>query len=722
MFTYGATGDLDSVAGSSGAMVALSHDGPLLTEMAFTGPVLGRVAYSYDADARVTSRSSGGFPVVYGYDADKLLTSAGPLSLTYDTDTPTLLSQQIGSIATTYGTDDFGEMTSMTTSVAAGRVHRLVLLRDEAGRITEERETILGRTTIWRYRRNAEGALERITRDGMLEEDLGYDVQGNRTRRAIGARLESSTYDAQDRLLTQGNWSLSWTPDGDLATRIDTAQNRAWSFRYDDLHELEAVTLPDGRNVSYVLDGMGRRIARAIDGVRTDAWLYGPAGNIIAEVDDLGSPITEFVYAGPIHAPAFMTRGGATYRYVTDIRGSVRLVIDTASGAVVQQIDYDRWGRVVSDTNPGFQPFGFASGLYDVDTGLVRFGARDYDPEIGRWTQKDPLGFAAGDTSLYVYGFGDPVSFVDPDGEFAFIPLIFLVIKAVDFAMNAWDTYQLIKRMMDPCISDSDKAAELALLAAQWLGGKVLGSLLSQLKKVQVVAKLGCFAAGTLVATSAGLVPIEMIEPGAIVQAWDETTNESEWRTVAANHIRTDVPTLAIGIEDENQGSWMLTTTAEHPIYVASVGYVPAARLEAGQWLVTGSGAWSRVVSVAATGSTETVYNLTVDGSENYFVGPSPVLVHNTRDCALTPKHGTFHVDPNGNVVPTPPGGRITGSPDGKFIQARDAAGNPTGVRIDGAHKPESHPDPRAQGPHGHVPGVTNPDGTPWLPINLEKK
>jgi hypothetical protein len=81
-------------------------------------------------------------------------------------------------------------------------------------------------------------------------------------------------------------------------------------------------------------------------------------------------------------------------------------------------------------------------------------------------------------------------------------------------------------------------------------------------------------------------------------------------------------------------------------------------------------------------------------------------------------EQGTFYVDPKGNVIPTPPGGRITGSPDGRFIQARDAAGNPTGVRIDGPHRPATHPDPRAQQPHGHVPGVTNPDGTPWLPIN----
>lgn len=78
---------------------------------------------------------------------------------------------------------------------------------------------------------------------------------------------------------------------------------------------------------------------------------------------------------------------------------------------------------------------------------------------------------------------------------------------------------------------------------------------------------------------------------------------------------------------------------------------------------------------------------------------------------------GTIYVDSKGNAIPTPPGGRIDGSPDGRFIQAKDVNGNATGVRIDGGHRPSTHPDPRAQQPHGHVPGVTNTDGTPWLPI-----
>ena len=58
----------------------------------------------------------------------------------------------------------------------------------------------------------------------------------------------------------------------------------------------------------------------------------------------------------------------------------------------------------------------FAGGLADRDTGLVRFGARDYDPRVGRWTSKDPIRFEGGDTSLYGYVLSDPANRIDPIG------------------------------------------------------------------------------------------------------------------------------------------------------------------------------------------------------------------------------------------------------------------------------------------------------------------
>lgn len=74
--------------------------------------------------------------------------------------------------------------------------------------------------------------------------------------------------------------------------------------------------------------------------------------------------------------------------------------------------------------------------------------------------------------------------------------------------------------------------------------------------------------------------------------------------------------------------------------------------------------------------------------------------------------------DQDGNIIPIKDGESATGNSDGKWVQVRDTNGDPTGLRKCGPHNPIKHKDPRAQKPHGHVPGITNEDGTPWLLIN----
>ena len=122
-------------------------------------------------------------------------------------------------------------------------------------------------------------------------------------------------------------------------------------------------------------------------------------------------------------ATTFLTRteNGRDYRIITDQIGSVRLVVNTETGEEMQRIDYDEWGQITQDTNPGFQPFGFAGGLYDPDTGLTRFGARDYDAQTGRWTVKDPILFEGGEVGLYSYVNGNPLSLIDPEGLTAYM-------------------------------------------------------------------------------------------------------------------------------------------------------------------------------------------------------------------------------------------------------------------------------------------------------------
>lgn len=54
--------------------------------------------------------------------------------------------------------------------------------------------------------------------------------------------------------------------------------------------------------------------------------------------------------------PDYLIKGGVTYRIISDYLGSPRLVVDTTTGAIAQRMDYDEFGNVIADANPGFQP------------------------------------------------------------------------------------------------------------------------------------------------------------------------------------------------------------------------------------------------------------------------------------------------------------------------------------------------------------------------------
>ncbi len=178
-------------------------------------------------------------------------------------------------------------------------------------------------------------------------------------------------------------------------------------------------TLPDGTRIDYVIDGLNRRIGKKVNGSLVQGFLYRDQLKPVAELDGAGTVVARFLYGSSPLVPDYMIKGGATYRIIADHLGSPRLVADTATGSIVQRLDYDEFGNVTLDTNPGFQPFGFAGGLYDLHTKLIRFGARDYEAETGRWTVKDPIDFDGGDTNLYGYVATDPINFLDPEGSVA---------------------------------------------------------------------------------------------------------------------------------------------------------------------------------------------------------------------------------------------------------------------------------------------------------------
>ncbi|MCC6348309.1 MAG: hypothetical protein IT347_01790 [Candidatus Eisenbacteria bacterium] len=139
----------------------------------------------------------------------------------------------------------------------------------------------------------------------------------------------------------------------------------------------------------------------------------------VAELDGDGELLWRFVYSTRGNVPDLAMRGDTVYRVVSDHLGSILALVRASDGAVRAWWNFDAWGNVLTSSGPG-PCLGFAGGLPDSLTGLMKFGARDYDPSLGRWTTKDPLRFEGG-INLYAYCAGGPVDLQDPSGRFPFV-------------------------------------------------------------------------------------------------------------------------------------------------------------------------------------------------------------------------------------------------------------------------------------------------------------
>jgi len=409
------TGNLSSVAAPDGGVITYAYDGHLPTGTAWTGSMAGSGTRIYDSSSRVSSTSvNGGQTVSFQYDADGLLTQAGSLTLTRDPQTGLATGSTLGQVADTLGYNELAEVTTYSASTGGTPVLSVSYTRDAIGRITEKVETVLGQTDTYTYGYDPGGYLTSVMRDGLPSVTYGYDANGNRLTRVTGVETETGIYDDQDRILAYDDAVYSYTANGELLTKTNSGQTTTYS--YDQLGELRDVTLPNGTAIEYLIDGENRRIGKKVNGAVVQGFLYEDRLRLLAELDGSGAIVARFVYGSRPNVPDYLIKGGSTYRILADQLGSPRLVVDTGTSLVAQRLDYDEFGRVTLNTNPGFQPFGFAGGLYDTDTKLLRLGARDYDAQTGRWTAKDPIKFRAHDPNLYRYVLDDPVNRADPSG------------------------------------------------------------------------------------------------------------------------------------------------------------------------------------------------------------------------------------------------------------------------------------------------------------------
>ncbi len=432
------TGQLLTTTTPGGETTTFTYDGFLQKSITWSGPVAGSIAFGYNSDFHVTSQSlNGGTAFPFGYDADGLLTCAGAstcpasgaLGLTLDLHNGRLNASALGSVADTYGYDANGLLASYsaTFSGSGALYSETIVSRDLNGRITEKTDLLAGTSHDWKYVYDPAGRLTDVTEDGNFEAHYGYDRDDNRTTFTNSSGTVNPTYDVQDRLSTYGGASYAYTANGELTSK--TVGSQVTSYTYDALGNLLHVGLPaalaDGaQTIDYVVDGQNRRVGRMVNGTLVQGWLYQDQLRPVAQLDGSGTNVVaRFVYGSKPNVPDYMVTSGGTYRILSDHLGSPRAVVDVSSGNLIETVNYDEFGDE-TDTLAGTLPtgyvrvpFGFAGGLYDPDTGLVRFGARDYDASVGRWVSKDPIRFAGG-MNLYSDVGNDPINEVDVDGRF----------------------------------------------------------------------------------------------------------------------------------------------------------------------------------------------------------------------------------------------------------------------------------------------------------------
>jgi len=417
-FTYLCGSKVDSVTNGVES-IQYKYDGSLVTSETLNGALNQSLSYGYNNDFSVQSFTYGGGSVTYAYDNDGLLTQAGAFTIGRNAGNGLPETVTDGAWNLTRAFSGYREWDAANFAVNTLTLHSWNLTRDNAGRIISKRETVGAISSIYDYTYDSMGRLLTVTRDGTLIEEYRYGVNGTRTyemNTLKGILGRTLSYSEEDQLLTAGDVTYQFNEDGFLTTK--TSGMNITEYSYSSRGELLKVTLPDGRGVEYVHDPMGRRIAKKVNGAITEKYLWHGLNRLLAVYDGSDNLIMRFQYADD-RMPAAMTKENATYYLTYDQVGSLRVIAD-ASGNQMKRVDYDSFGSIINDTNPAFSvPFGFAGGLQDRDTGLVRFGFRDYDPDVGRWTAKDPLRFDGGDTDLYGYCVNDPVNGTDSSGLLA---------------------------------------------------------------------------------------------------------------------------------------------------------------------------------------------------------------------------------------------------------------------------------------------------------------
>jgi RHS repeat-associated protein len=220
------------------------------------------------------------------------------------------------------------------------------------------------------------------------------------------------------------NAAYGYDNAGNLTTVSYNSGSRTLGLSWNQQYQLTSVSTNGGAAESYTYDAHGRLLTTTVG---SDTILHVYDGiHCIADVDDDGDVVRSYVHGPGVDNLLAMTVHGETqtntYYYLTDHLGSVLAITDD-SGAVVETYQYDAYGRTTvydADGTPMDESalgnrFAFHGREVCWTTGLMLLRARWYDPVIGRWLSKDPIGISGGLNQYVAFG-NNPLIYVDPTG------------------------------------------------------------------------------------------------------------------------------------------------------------------------------------------------------------------------------------------------------------------------------------------------------------------
>jgi len=426
-YTYGCGGLLTSVRTTTGEGIDYSYDDlKRVTTLSYTGVLNETLSYSnyHPLHNLPQSITYAGSTQTLTYDKDALLTQAGNYTLNRESDSGQLTGIVNNSYTQTFSYNEYGERNSKADSFNTANLYRYEILnRTLSGKIETKLEQIsTNQANFYQYTYDIAGRLIEVKTNGQTTESYKYDHNGNRLEATVNNTTTKAYYTIEDQLEVYGQNTYRYDDDGYLQEK--TTPNGTTTYSYGTLGELQQVTTPTTSTgsvtvVSYQHNANNQRVAKLINNQVVEKYLWADLTTLLAIYDSNDNLIQRFEYVND-RMPVSMTDSNGTKYYLHyDQVGTLKAVSD-ANGNIVKESTYDTFGNILNDTNPSLKvPFGFAGGLYDQDTKLTRFGYRDYDATTGKWTAKDPIGFAGGDSNLYGYVLGDPVNFIDPNGQWA---------------------------------------------------------------------------------------------------------------------------------------------------------------------------------------------------------------------------------------------------------------------------------------------------------------